>query len=54
MESGQSLMRCRYCNTALAPSRSFVDGEFCCDDHRQAFEAESRLGNSLRNPFGSQ
>ncbi len=41
MESGQALMRCRYCNTALAPSRSFVDGEFCCDDHRQAFEAES-------------
>jgi hypothetical protein len=34
-------MRCRYCNTALAPSRTFVDGEFCCDDHRQAFEAEN-------------
>jgi len=33
-------MRCRYCNTALAPSRTFVDGEFCCDDHRHAFEAE--------------
>jgi hypothetical protein len=33
-------MRCRYCNTALAPSRSLVDGEFCCDDHRQAFETE--------------
>jgi hypothetical protein len=31
-------MRCRYCNNALAPSRSFVDGEFCCDDHRQMFE----------------
>ena len=32
-------MRCRHCNIALAPSRSFVDGEFCCDDHRQRFEA---------------
>jgi hypothetical protein len=31
-------MRCRYCQIALAPSRSFVDGEFCCDDHRLAFE----------------
>ncbi len=41
MESGQALMRCRYCNTALAPSRTLVDGEFCCDAHRQAFEAES-------------
>jgi len=33
-------MRCRYCHTALAPSRTFVDGEFCCDDHRQTFETE--------------
>jgi hypothetical protein len=33
-------MTCRYCNIALAPSRSFVDGEFCCDDHRQRFELE--------------
>jgi hypothetical protein len=40
MESGQALMRCRYCHTALAPSRTFVDGEFCCDDHRQTFETE--------------
>ena len=37
-------MRCRYCNIALAPSRSFVDGEFCCDDHRQRFESESPSG----------
>jgi hypothetical protein len=37
---GSSLMRCRYCNLALAPSRSFVDGEFCCDDHRQRFELD--------------
>jgi len=35
-------MRCRYCNIALATSRSFVDGEFCCDDHRQRFELDYR------------
>jgi hypothetical protein len=29
-------MRCRYCNIALAPSRSFIDGEFCCNAHRVA------------------
>jgi hypothetical protein len=34
-------MRCRYCNIALAPSRSLVDGEFCCEDHRQRFEFAS-------------
>jgi hypothetical protein len=34
-------MRCRYCNIPLAPSRSFVDGEFCCDDHRQRVELET-------------
>src|ERR1700722_965542 len=48
MESGQTVMRCRYCNTALAPSRSLVDGEFCCDDHRQAFDTE---GDSATQPF---
>jgi hypothetical protein len=31
-------MKCRYCNVALAPLRSLTDGEFCCDEHRQAFE----------------
>jgi hypothetical protein len=29
-------MRCRHCNIALEPSRSFIDGEFCCDAHRYA------------------
>jgi len=33
-------MRCRYCNTALAPLRSLADGEFCCDDHRVAFREQ--------------
>src|ERR1700730_12117475 len=33
-------MKCRYCNIALAPLRSLTDGEFCCDDHRQAFSEE--------------
>ncbi len=40
-------MRCRYCNIALAPSRSFVDGEFCCDDHRQRFESESPSASAV-------
>src|SRR5579871_1878861 len=30
-------MKCQYCNIALAPLRSLVDGEFCCDEHRVAF-----------------
>src|SRR5258708_17835594 len=30
-------MKCRYCNVVLAPLRSLTDGEFCCDDHREAF-----------------
>jgi hypothetical protein len=31
-------MRCRYCHNTLATSRSFLGGEFCCDDHQQRFE----------------
>ncbi len=31
-------MKCRYCNVALSPLRSLTDGEFCCDNHRRAFE----------------
>ena len=34
-------MKCRYCNTALAPMRTITDGEFCCDGHRTAFSAEN-------------
>jgi hypothetical protein len=34
-------MRCRYCNIELAPSRTFVDGEFCCDAHRQEFKGKA-------------
>jgi len=33
-------MKCRYCNIALAPLRSLADGEFCCDDHRDAFQQQ--------------
>ena len=40
METEIGLMRCRYCNIALAPLRSLADGEFCCDDHRVAFSAQ--------------
>ncbi len=32
-------MRCRYCHTELT-SPSIIDGDFCCDDHRQMFELE--------------
>jgi len=35
-------MKCRYCNVALAPLRSLTDGEFCCDDHREAFHEMDR------------
>ncbi|HEY6391329.1 MAG TPA: hypothetical protein VIX89_08630 [Bryobacteraceae bacterium] len=35
-------MKCRYCNVALAPLRSLTDGEFCCDDHREAFHELDR------------
>jgi hypothetical protein len=40
MENEIGLMRCRYCNIALAPLRSLADGEFCCDYHREAFEQQ--------------
>ncbi len=33
-------MRCRYCNIALAPLRILADGEFCCDEHRVAFQQQ--------------
>ena len=33
-------MKCRYCNTVLAPLRSLTDGEFCSDEHRQTFYEE--------------
>jgi len=36
-------MRCRYCNIALAPLRSIVDGEFCCDHHRNAFHEQAAI-----------
>lgn len=38
-------MKCRYCNIALAPLRSLTDGEFCCDDHRHAFNEEQAARN---------
>ncbi len=46
-------MRCRYCHIALATSRSFVDGEFCCDGHRQSFEANQALQAAPSNPTPS-
>src|ERR1700733_14557861 len=56
-------MRCRYCNIALLPSRSFIDGEFCCDGHReaseqalgsQAFAAEGSSGVPIRQQVTAQ
>jgi hypothetical protein len=47
-------MRCRYCNIALATSRSFVDGEFCCDDHRQRFELDHRAEQDARFESGER
>jgi hypothetical protein len=56
-------MRCRYCNIALLPSRSFIDGEFCCDSHReaseqalgsQAFAAEGSSGVPIRQQVTAQ
>ena len=32
-------MTCKYCHSKLAPLRSLTDGEFCSDEHRQAFLA---------------
>jgi hypothetical protein len=40
-------MKCRYCNIALAPLRTLTDGEFCCDEHRQAYLEH---GGPLRMP----
>ena len=51
-------MKCRYCNVALAPLRSLTDGEFCCDEHRQAFEGRGahRAGGSrgILEPAGDK
>ena len=33
-------MTCKYCSSRLAPLRSLTDGEFCSDEHRQAFREE--------------
>jgi hypothetical protein len=34
-------MTCKYCDCKLAPLRSLTDGEFCSDEHRQAFHQTS-------------
>jgi hypothetical protein len=46
-------MRCRYCNIGLAPSRSIIHGEFCCDDHRQAYEAEGASSKPVAKPVAT-
>ena len=39
-------MTCKYCSRELAPLRSLTDGEFCSDDHRQAFQEAHRQADS--------
>jgi hypothetical protein len=46
-------MRCRHCNITLAPSRSFIDGEFCCDGHRDAFELQGSGGTPVAEPVSA-
>jgi hypothetical protein len=43
-------MRCRHCNVALVQSRGLIDGEFCCPEHREAFEQERELEGSEGRP----
>ena len=33
-------MTCKYCSSQLAPLRRLTDGEFCSDEHRQAYYQE--------------
>lgn len=43
-------MKCRYCYKTLAPLRSLTDGQFCCDEHRSAFEWEaSKIGAPIEH-----
>lgn len=39
-------MRCRYCQVPLAPLRRLTDGDFCCDDHRTAYQREHPEGET--------
>ena len=45
-------MKCRHCNVALAQSRGLIDGEFCCAEHREAFEQARELEGSEGRPAG--
>lgn len=45
-------MRCRHCNVALAQSRGLIDGEFCCAEHREAFEQSRALEGPEGRQFG--
>jgi hypothetical protein len=38
-------MTCKYCNGKLAPLRSLTDGEFCSDEHRQAYQGLPQTGS---------
>jgi hypothetical protein len=45
-------MRCRHCNVALAQSRGLIDGEFCCAEHREAFEQAREWEGPEGSPEG--
>lgn len=45
-------MRCRHCNVAIAQSRGLIDGEFCCAEHREAFDQSRGLEGSEGSPVG--
>lgn len=43
-------MRCRHCNVALAQSRGLIDGDFCCPEHREAFEQARDMEGPEESP----
>jgi hypothetical protein len=44
-------MKCRHCNVALAQSRGLIDGEFCCAEHREAYEQARELDGPEGSPI---
>lgn len=47
-------MTCKYCNGKLAPLRSLTDGEFCSDEHRQAYRDGLPPADSQGYPLAKQ
>ena len=36
-------MKCLFCGMELAPLRALVDGDFCCDQHRQSYQRKQQV-----------